>query len=390
MGKINTPMLSSNPSEMFRTHERASQESKEAVFNAVSGVTSILSCVFILLVGSACGGLDERSVRSVKQVERISVSEPNALNAVLSPDGQKLAYVTDESSGQSGVWVEEVGSAGATPRLLSSSGIDPVWSPDSSMVSFVSTTPGAKVGDSTAFESFVVRIANASETYRIGPGNVTWSPDSQWLAYHESLSGKLEVIRPDGSGRRVLVLESVGLPPPSPYAAMTWTPDGETIAYSQYRSIGDKSETSIWSVEVATGRTKQLMALEEPHPIVQISWSPDGSQLGLVTVPLADIGAESPSGSSIWVLSADGAQQKEILKGLGVVWGFAWAPGSGNIAFVQEKNSRRDLWLVNVDTGDLKQLTTSGDMQLNVAWREDDRMIVDGLGDSVTLVALEQ
>ncbi len=379
-----------NPSKMFEAHGRLSRESKETIFNAAGIVANVVSYAFILLLGSACGGLIERSIGSVKQVERISVGKQNALSAVLSPDGQKLAYVTDESSGQSGVWVEERRSAGAAPRLLSSSGIDPVWSPDSSMVSFVSTTPVAKVGDSTVFESFVVQVENTSEAYCIGPGDVTWSPDSQWLAYHESLAGKLEVVRPDGSGRRVLVLENVGLPPPSPYAAMAWTSDGETIAYSQYRPVGSNSETTIWSVEVSTGRKKQLAELDEAHALVQIAWSPDGSKLGLVIVPLADIGAESPSGSSIWVLSADGAQQKGILKGLGVVWGFAWDPGGENIVFVQEKDSKRDLWLVNVDMGDLKQLTTSGDMQFAVSWREDGRVVVDGLGDSVTLVTLEK
>jgi Tol biopolymer transport system component len=265
-----------------------------------------------------------------------------------------------------------------------------MWSPDGSKVSFVSTAPSAKPGDSTAFESFVASLENLSDVHGIGPGQVTWSPDGQWLAYHEPSSGKLEIMRHDGSERRALVTQGVGLAPPSPYAAMAWSPDGQAIAYSQWKPADVESETSIWLVDISTAQRRPLLSLDEPRSLVQIAWSPEGSYLAVAVVPIADVGAQNPSGSSLWIVVTDDGQRKELLGELGVVWGFAWNPSGQSIAFVQETRSTRDLWLVDVATGNVEHLTASGGMPLDVSWRDEATIIVDGLGASAVILTLKR
>ena len=102
---------------------------------------------------------------------------------VLSPDGKKLAYVSDRT-GQPQVYSMDLSSKKVT-RLSRKGGYNtsPAWSPDSSMVAFTSQKRGSK--------SAIYRVRvddNLGTQTRVSPKNISaespaWSPDGSMIAF---------------------------------------------------------------------------------------------------------------------------------------------------------------------------------------------------------------
>ena len=102
---------------------------------------------------------------------------------VLSPDGKKLAYVSDRT-GQPQVYLMDLSSKKSTRISKKGSyNTSPAWSPDSSMVAFTSQKRGSK---STIYR---VRIDdNLGTQTRVSPENISsespaWSPDGSMVAF---------------------------------------------------------------------------------------------------------------------------------------------------------------------------------------------------------------
>jgi tricorn protease len=119
-----------------------------------------------------------------------------------SPDGQSIAYFSDESglyalhvAPQTGNW--QSGGAAVKKFALSSEPayyFDPVWSPDSKRIAFhdnrlniymldITTGKLVTVGEKNVFGGF------SNESYELA-----WSPDSKWIAYPHSLPNHLHAV----------------------------------------------------------------------------------------------------------------------------------------------------------------------------------------------------
>jgi tricorn protease len=101
-------------------------------------------------------------------------------NAVWSPDGKWIAYVSDQS-GEDEVWIRPQDGSGE-PRALTS-GADTykyeiVWSPDSKRIAWTDKLNRLQFVE---VESKQVTLVAQSEAFEIR--DFTWSPDSQWLAF---------------------------------------------------------------------------------------------------------------------------------------------------------------------------------------------------------------
>ena len=101
-------------------------------------------------------------------------------NAVWSPDGKWIAYVSDQS-GEDEIWIRPQDGSGE-PRALTS-GADTykyeiVWSPDSKRIAWTDKLNRLQFVE---VESKQVTLVAQSEAFEIR--DFTWSPDSQWLAF---------------------------------------------------------------------------------------------------------------------------------------------------------------------------------------------------------------
>src|SRR5262249_13325435 len=104
--------------------------------------------------------------------------------AVWSPDGAKVAFVSDRS-GEEEIWVVAQGGSAAQEQLTKDSQVRRLgleWSPDSQRIAFSDQT--GRIQSVSVATKEVVDVANDKSG---SAGDYAWSPDSGWLAF--SLGG---------------------------------------------------------------------------------------------------------------------------------------------------------------------------------------------------------
>ena len=106
-------------------------------------------------------------------------------DGVFSPDGEKLAFISDRS-GDEELWVADAD--GENAKKLTSDGngyrFRPIWSPDGAFILFADKTLRLMMVDATSGKSIEVDRGDYDDAwYRWGIQEFAVSPDSAWIAY---------------------------------------------------------------------------------------------------------------------------------------------------------------------------------------------------------------
>jgi len=156
---------------------------------------------------------------------------------------------------------------------------------------------------------------------------LTWSPDGTRLAFDDA--GGIYIINADGSGERRLPNSSGQEQWPA------WSPDGTRLVFR------DLSGGGIFVANVDGSGRRRVTEQDGVAP----TWSPDGRRI-----------AYSRDGA-IWVMNADGSQQRPLLT---TSRGFddapTWSPDGLRIAF----RSGTDISAADVDGGRARALASPG------------------------------
>jgi TolB protein len=149
-------------------------------------------------------------------------------------------------------------------RLTHHWGIDvaPTWSPDGKAFAFVSNRPGTAQLYVQNVEDEKARRLTFKGKYNSGP---QWSPRGDYIAYTglgEDGHFDIYLISPDGKGP-IQLTENAGN-----NESPTWSPDGSLIAFSSTRSGGSK--IYIMNANGANQRPLLVLEGEQTNP----SWSP--------------------------------------------------------------------------------------------------------------------
>jgi Tol biopolymer transport system component/DNA-binding winged helix-turn-helix (wHTH) protein len=171
-----------------------------------------------------------------------------------------------------------------------------------------------------------------------------WSPQGDALAFVSDRTGSLEILvrALDGSAIETPLTRDGGqnLQP-------AWSPDGRSIAYHSSRRGG------VWVVPARGGVPRQVVP-RGSHP----AWSPDGARLAFQSDEATDVtpsafGAQS--GSTIWVVDADGGNLRELTRSGSPIGGHAapaWSADGRYLAFsVFEGGDSNGVWLYTLATG---------------------------------------
>jgi Tol biopolymer transport system component len=231
--------------------------------------------------------------------QRIAFEPEFALDAALSPDGKRVAFVAG---------------SGTVMHLYV-----------------------ANVGGGTA-KGLAVNVPGFQRWPR-------WSPDGRKIALFSD--SRIYDISADGSAPdRVLVAPDSG----AMYAAFpAWSPDGTEIAYVQ--------DGGVFVRPVRGGAARRLTsAPRTPH---SLEWSPDGRLIALVSgntefalgaypwVNIASVGNAGPS--AIWVVSPRSGEATRITQGSTLNTSPVWMPDHRALLYISNRDGARDVYRVELD-----------------------------------------
>jgi Tol biopolymer transport system component len=135
--------------------------------------------------------------------------------------------------------------------------------------------------------------------------------------------------------------------------------------------VQDHSVSSIWvASEGEADQAKQIAS--EVGWIQEMAWTPDGR------IVYRSNAGESPE---IWVMNADGSNPKQLTAGARANHGLTVSADGRYIFFASDRAGRFNIWRVDSDGGNLKQLT-SGDSELYPHSTPDGRWVVYQRGEA--------
>jgi Tol biopolymer transport system component len=245
-------------------------------------------------------------------------------NPSISPDGRYLAALV-----HSGFLVLNLQTAESSDVILGGIAWQPAsWEPD-----------GRRVVISYGYQ-LAIWDTDTRQAQRVGTSYVdlmpAWSPTDEYIAFTRydknafdtsyNSVGQLCIMRPDGSGLRVLSNQTFfqGITPldnlQSLSNVLSWSPDGQWIVFLS----GDPPDIAI--VNVQTGETRLLAS--DPATDANPSWSPDGSRIAFASNRSTrnQIFSIRPDGSDLTLLTAD------LLDGN--AYAPVWSPSGAHIAFL--------------------------------------------------------
>jgi serine/threonine-protein kinase len=152
------------------------------------------------------------------------------LNSVWTPDGKRIAFLSNKEGPQNIFWQQADGGGGL--ERLSTGEFPQVpmsWSPDGQLLAFMENNP------TTGYDIWVLRLSDHKmQPFLRTPFNESvprFSPDGRWLAYISNESGRYEIyVQPyPGPGGKWQVSTEGGTEP-------AWNPNGRELFYRS----GDK------------------------------------------------------------------------------------------------------------------------------------------------------
>jgi len=340
----------------------------------------ITAAVLLLIIGGLAYGLigllrhqQPRAKVSSQSMKITRLTDSGiATAAAISPDGNYVAYVR-EDQGKVGIWLKQVGQATEREIVLPTDRqiVGPTFSRDGSLIYY--TVPSDRDEESGVLYQIPTLGGTSRKVSENIFGPVGLSSDGKRLAFVRTVQGahhvySLIVTNVDGTGEQTLLRkEGQAYLDSGP----TWSPDSKTIVCGA--AVGpDFLLESIVVVPVDGGQERWMT----PHRWSHISgtvWLGDGS--GLMALALENHTAEL----QLWHISYPGGEVQRVTNDLnGYLEGsLSITADSSAIVAAQEDRSSR-IWLDPVGQGEdrARQLTVGKFDGLNgVAWTPDGRIL---------------
>ena len=317
--------------------------------------------------------------------------------ATISSNGKYVAYVLGETEGNS-LWVRQVGTA-SDVRILPPTKAE-FWSvrfsPDGAFIYY-----NLFAGDKTDVELFRIPFLGGvvEKIPNVVAKGIAFAPDGKRIAYIKPDSANnfnyLAIADANGGNERIIAAKKH----PNTFqfeVSPAWSPDGETIACLVDRFESDANYSSIVGVNIKDGTEKSLSE-RRWYDVFGIEWIRNdngllisakdklsgGNQIWFLPYPQGEprritndlnhygwlsvtadgesfAAVQTNTTNSIWVGEAESGAEtfKEIASEVGELHPLHWTP-DGRIVFRSNKDGVSNLWTMDADGGNRRQLTTN-------------------------------
>jgi TolB protein len=131
---------------------------------------------------------------------------------------------------------------------------------------------------------------------------------------------------------------------PKPDLRPAWRPDGIRLAFYSGRSGND----DIWAIDVDGNNEAQLT--EDPARDRRPSWSPDGAKIVF--------DSDRAGTHDIWIMNVDGSEQRQLTTGPGQEMFASFSPDGSQIIYYGYEGGRNDIWTMDIDGSNPRSLTS--------------------------------
>ena len=269
-----------------------------------------------------------------------------------SRDSSSILYFSPAASGavQGSIW--EISALGGVPRrVVTSVGGADVSLTDGRLAFFRLAKKGIQLGTAPSDgSSFDVVAEFAPATYYLYP---RWSPDGRWIAFQRGDSVRFDVFVAPATGGEPRQLTRDN----NMMSGFGWLPDSTGIVYSSSRggTMPYLPTLGLWQVTLRDGSVRQITSGETSYV------SPDISKSGAILVGRMKLQTD------IWKFPADGPPAENVRRGVrvtrqtGQVLTPTAGPGDKEVAFLSDSGGHANLWVVNTESGGLRQITHERD-----------------------------
>ncbi|MBX3071993.1 MAG: PD40 domain-containing protein [Thermomicrobiales bacterium] len=237
--------------------------------------------------------------------------EPGPANP--SPDGETLAFLAADETGETRLWLYAVD--GSTRRSVGLPFIPvvdtdgPQWSPDGTWIALTGRRfhagPSA-IWLAPANGGDCIIVANHQASDR----QPRWSPDGSLIAFVSHRDGRDTICVSLPAGDGPIIQLTWGLPGQND-SEPTWSDDSSRIAFLRSFIDGETAGDHVWTVSIATGETKQATKkIANRHGL---RWNPGKIQVGFITDEgeWLNVGVVNPDNSAGWNLASEAGDKDD-------------------------------------------------------------------------------
>jgi serine/threonine protein kinase/Tol biopolymer transport system component len=373
--------------------------------------------VLALLAAGIAGGwlLRSRTVREAPaaRFSQLTFEEGLEMQPALAPEGETFVFTRGSGPGAD-IFLQRVGGRNAinlTPRCAQADS-QPAYSRDGSMIAYRSECEGGGI---------FVMGATGESSRRVTPScfNPSWSPDAKQIvcgtepiSFTPTSRGQLSELWTVtvATGERKLLLPSDGVQP-------NWSPNGHRVAY--WGIVGESAQRDLFTIDPKAEKPSETIVRVTEDVAVDWNpvWSPDGQYLYFgsdrngsmnlwrvrmneqsgkpkgapepVTTPARFGGHFAPSRDGSRMLYASFDQEetlrtiafdpvagavvgapRPVLAGSFLVFSSQISP-DGRFAAVTNRGVQEDVYVIEIATGEIRQLTNDAARDRGAVWSPD-------------------
>ncbi len=180
----------------------------------------------------------------------------------------------------------------------------------------------------------------------------SWSPDGTQIAFHSTKTGIIELYVMDADGENIRQVTSNGNPTDR---SAEWSPDGTQLVF--YSDVTGGRELFI--VDLESGEFERLT--NNTYYDGQPDWSMNGTQIAFAST-------RADSRPDIFIMQRDDLSVTRLTRDAATDEDPAWSPDGRQIAFESTRSGNYDIWIMDSDGENLRQLTDDPGRDWSVDW----------------------